>query len=92
MFQYIVRVKDKVYVWGSNDFKGSSSLPLVLIMNNDPHGDHVEVSSESSTGVTTPLGTLQPGQCWSLPLSGLRAVVATCTTDTTLACAISFPG
>lgn len=34
------------------------------------------------------LGTLQPGQCWTLALTGLRGVTANCATDTTLACAI----
>ena len=91
MFQYIVRVRDKAYVWGSNDFDVALATPLVLVMNNDAFGDVVEIASESPLGAPAVLGTLQPGQCWTLVLTGLRGVTATCATDTTLACAILSP-
>ena len=88
MFQYIVRVRGKAYVWGSNDLEVAMALPLVLVVNNDAFGDAVEIASEPSEGAPALLGTLQPGQCWTLVLTGLRGVTATCATDTTLACAI----
>ncbi|UZR30741.1 hypothetical protein [Methylococcus mesophilus] len=91
MFQYIVRVRDKTYVWGSNDLEVALSLPIVLVVNNDAFGDAVEIASESPQGAPAVLGILQPGQCWTLVLTGLRGVTATCETDTTLACAILSP-
>ncbi|MBK6006875.1 hypothetical protein JJB11_12310 [Ramlibacter ginsenosidimutans] len=91
MFQYIVRVRDKTYVWGSSDLESAFPLPLVLVVNNDAFGDAVQIASESPQGVPTVLGMLQPGQCWTLVLTGLRGVTATCATDSTLACAILFP-
>ena len=92
MFQYIVRVRGTAYVWGSSDLDVALSMPLVLVMNNDAFGDVVEIASESPVGTPAVLGTLQPGQCWTLVLTGLRGVTATCETDTTLACAILRPG
>jgi hypothetical protein len=88
MFQYIVRVRNKVYVWGSSDIEVALPSPLMLVLNNDAFGDAVEIASESPQGAPAVLGTLQPGQCWTLVLTGLRGVTATCATDTTLACAI----
>lgn len=91
MFQYVVRVRGKIYVWGSNDLGISLSVPLVLVVNNDAFGDAVEIATESPLGVSSVLGTLQPGQCWTLVLTGLRGVTANCGTDTTMACAILSP-
>jgi len=88
MFQYIVRVRDKVYVWGSNDIEVALASPLVLVINNDAFGDTIEIATEAPQGAPVILGTLQPGQCWTLVLTGLRGVTATCATDTTLACGI----
>ncbi len=92
MFQYLVRIRGTAYVWGSNDLGVALSLPLVLVVNNDAFGDIVEIASESPQGTPTLLGTLHPGQCWTLVLTGLSGVTATCSTDTTLACAILPPG
>ena len=92
MFQYIVRVRGTAYVWGSDDLAVALSVPLVLVVNNDSFGDIVEITSVSPQGAPTPLGTLHPGQCWTLVLTGLTGVTATCATDTTLACAILPPG
>jgi len=92
VFQYIVRVRGTAYVWGSNDLEVALSSPLVLVVNNDAFGDAIEIASERPDGAPALLGTLQPGECWTLVLTGLRGVTATCKTDTTLACAILPPG
>lgn len=90
MYQYPVRVRGKVYVWGSADLNASLPLQLVLVINNNGFGDVARIASESPAG-TVPIGTLQPGECWTLPLQGLHRVTATCDTDTTLMCAILPP-
>lgn len=92
MFQYAVRVREKVYIWGSADFSAALAETLLLHINNDRLGDQVTVASESALGAPTQLGTLRPGECWTLSLNGLRGVTATCASDTTLACAIESPG
>ena len=60
VFHYVVRVRGKVYVWGSNDLGVALSVPLVLVVNNDAFGDSVDIASESPQGTPTTLGTLQP--------------------------------
>lgn len=92
MFNYVVRVRDKVYVWGSADLTAALAVPLVLVINNDVLGETVDISSEGTDGVPTALGTIRPGECWTLVLTGLRGVAASCATDTTLACSILTPG
>jgi len=92
MFQYVVRVREKVYIWGSADFSAALTETLFLHINNDRLGDQVTVASESGPGAPTPLGTLRPGECWTLSLNGLRGVTATCASDTTLACAVDSSG
>ena len=91
MYNYIVKVRGKTYIWGSSDLKIGLKLPLILAIQNDALGDPVEVTSEKTTGNPLVLGTIQPGQCWTLPLEGLRGVSVTCPTDTTLACSILTP-
>jgi hypothetical protein len=91
MFQYIVRVRGKVYAWGSSNVNVALSAPLLLVINNDAMGDAIEMASETPLGTPVILGTLQPGQCWTIELLGLGGVTVTCATDTTLACAILNP-
>ena len=91
MYNYIVRVRGRVYAWGSSDLKIGLKLPLILVINNDSFGDTVEVVTEKNTGSPFTLGTIQPGQCWTIPLEGLRGVTVSCATDTTLACSILAP-
>ncbi|TWG78961.1 hypothetical protein L602_000800000300 [Cupriavidus gilardii J11] len=91
MHNYVVRVRGKTYAWGSSDIHIDLEYPLLLVINNDALGDPVELRSENVAGGVTALGTLQPGECWTLPLRGLRGVSAICSTDTSLACSILVP-
>lgn len=91
MHNYTVKVRRKTYVWGSGGITIDLNYPLLLVINNDPHGDSVYLSSESAAGDVKALGSLHPAECWTLPIRGLRAVSATCATDTTLACSILIP-
>lgn len=88
VFQYIVRVRGTAYVWGSATLAVAMSEPLVLVLNNDARGDEAQIGSEQPQGAPVVLGVLKPGECWTVMLTGLRGVTATCTNDTTLACAI----
>lgn len=90
MFHYVARVRGQVYVWGSAGAAASLTVPLILVVNNDPFGDAASITSESQDA-SSQLGTLLPGQCWTLVLTGLHGVTATCETDTTLACALLAP-
>jgi hypothetical protein len=90
MYKYAVKVRGKTYVWGSSGLTASLALPLLLVINNDLLGDPVQLGSEMGAAHTN-YGTLQPGECWTVPLQGLRGVFADCDTDSTLACCILTP-
>ena len=91
MYSYLVKVRGKTYAWGSSDLRVGLKLPLILVIHNDAIGDAVEVTSEKNTGSPMVLGHIQPAQCWTIPLEGLRGVSVTCPTDTTLSCSILVP-
>ncbi|CAG9167342.1 hypothetical protein CURE108131_04265 [Cupriavidus respiraculi] len=91
MHNYVVRVRGKAYAWGSSEIHVDLQYPLLLVVNNDMLGDPVELRSENVAGGVTALGTLHPGECWTIPLEGLRGVSANCSTDTSLACSLLIP-
>lgn len=90
MYSYIVKVRERSYLWGSGGISTDSAWPLLLVVNNDHLGDPIGIGSESANGGTD-MGTLQPGECWTVPLLGLRGVYATCASDSTVACTILLP-
>lgn len=91
MYSYVVKVRGRTYVWGSSGLTAVFSWPLLLVINNDAVGDPIEVGTEALGSSQTSYGTLQPGECWTVPLQGLRGVFANCRTDTTVACSILVP-
>ncbi|NUK25997.1 hypothetical protein [Streptomyces lunaelactis] len=91
MYSYIIHVRGKTYVWGSSGLTVVLTWPLLLVINNDALGDPIDIGSEATGSTQTSYGTLQPGECWTVPLQGLRGVFANCQTDTTLACSILVP-
>jgi hypothetical protein len=95
MYSYSVKVRTnkvrtKAYLWGSGGVATDLSIPLLLVIHNDLWGDAVSLGSDDSTGAVS-LGTLQPGECWTIPLFGLRGVHATCDSDSTVSCMILTP-
>lgn len=92
MYEYQVKVRDKVYLWGSAGISVNLDWPLLLSVRNDLAGDPVTISSETiSGGPGKTLGTLLPGECYTTSLLGLRGVAATCVGDTNVACTIITP-
>lgn len=90
MYSYSVKVRAKVYLWGSDGVTADLTSPLVLVIHNDLWGEPLSLGSDAGAGVTS-LGTLKPGECWTVPLLGLRGVHATCDTDSAVSCAILTP-
>jgi hypothetical protein len=86
------------FIWGSAGIATNivfTKAPILHI-RNDPFGDEVTIGI-SSGGVSTPIGTLQAGECVSIPLQlanasaavqGITGVYATCPTETVVACLI----
>ena len=88
MYTYSVKVRTKTYLWGSSGVANDLSIPLLLVIHNDLLGDPITLGSDASAGQTD-LATLQPGECWTIPLFGLRGVYASCDTDSLLICTVS---
>ncbi len=90
MHSYAIKVRDKTYLWGSNGVLADLTWPLLLVIHNDLRGDPIDLASENGN-TETALGTLQAGECWTLPLINLRGVHATCGSDSVVTCTILAP-
>jgi hypothetical protein len=77
---YKVRVRGTVYLWGSATLNENISFqkPLLLHLRNDLFGEPVTFGTQVATGAQTTVGTLQPGQCVSIPVQGISGVFALC--------------
>jgi hypothetical protein len=87
------------YLWGSAGIASNivfAKAPILHI-RNELFGDVVAIATMAAGGKSTPIGTLQPGECVSIPLQGavvggtqqgITGVYATCPTETVVACLI----
>jgi hypothetical protein len=87
-----------LYLWGSANITPPIQFPVALVfhMRNDELGQPVTFGT-TPPGVSTSIGTLQPGECVSIPLqtmsgpttAGISGIWASCqTTVTTITCFI----
>jgi hypothetical protein len=70
------------YLWGSAGIIGPINFdkPLTLHIRNDVFGQPISLSTTASNSATpTALGTLQPGECVSIPVQNISGVTAICT-------------
>jgi hypothetical protein len=89
MLEYTVKVRgtaDKpMYLWGSDGISVSLQWPLLLTVRNDVLGEPITIGTlkiiaEGEVGPKT-IGTLRPGESYTIPLVGLIGVLAFCTPD-----------
>jgi hypothetical protein len=87
---YEIRVRGTVYLWGSAGIKKNLTFdkPLVLHIRNDVFGVQIAIGTEVETGTQTPYGTLEPGECVSIPVQDISGVYATCDLESNVACLI----
>jgi hypothetical protein len=87
---YERRVRGTVFLWGSAGITKNLSFgrPLVLHLRNDVFGAPIEVGTAVGSGAHTPLGTLEPGECLSVPVQDISGVYASCDLESTVACLI----
>ncbi len=90
MFSYSVKVRGNVFLWGSSGVLKELAWPLLLVVGNDFQGDPIDLVAEDLTSADV-LGTLGPGEFWTVPLLGLRGVHATCAADSLVTCSIIMP-
>jgi hypothetical protein len=80
---YEVRVrgtqKEPIYLWGSAGLKQDVSFdkPLILHIRNHLFGEIITFgTTQVAPGKTKTYGTLQPGECVSIPLQNISGVFA----------------
>jgi hypothetical protein len=83
------------FLWGSAGIQSNIAFdkPPILHIRNDLFGAAVTFGTAASGVLQPPIGTLQPGECVSIPLQGVEGqgitgVYATCPTESVVACLI----
>ena len=84
-----VRAGKNIFLWGS-DGVGNQTFkePLILHVRNDMFGVEITLGTQKAGGTQTLIGTLQPGECLSLPVNHICGVYATCTNESIVSCRI----
>jgi hypothetical protein len=89
---YEVRVRGTAlptYLWGSAGI--TAVMPFdkapILHLRNNVLGEQITIGTQQG-GAQAVLGTLNPGECISIPLNMVSGVFATCPLDSTVACVI----
>jgi hypothetical protein len=87
---YRLRVRSaKIFLWGSAGVSDQSFNPqLILHIRNDMFGVEIHIGTQTAAGGSTPIGTLEPGECLSLPINHICGVYATCTQESIVSCRI----
>ncbi len=85
---YQARVRGNTFLWGSAGIASNVQLPLILHLRNDVFGETITVGTQDASGTQTALGTLAPGECYSIPILGIAAVYASCQEESMVACVI----
>ncbi|HEY4077651.1 MAG TPA: hypothetical protein VGM26_12055 [Rhizomicrobium sp.] len=87
---YEVRVRGTKYLWGSagitKDIKFDKQI--LLHIRNDLFGEAITLGTQVAAGMQTTIGTLQPGECVSIPLQNISGVFATCVEESSVFCLI----
>jgi hypothetical protein len=86
---YELRVRGTMYLWGSAGITKNIKFakPILLHIRNDAFGEVVTFGTEAS-GTQITIGTLQPGECVSIPVQDISGVFATCALESTVCCLI----
>jgi hypothetical protein len=88
---YKIRVRSgkDIFLWGSAGVGDQKfDPPLVLHIRNDTFGVEINISTQKASGAQTPIGTLQPGECVSVPIDNFCGVYATCANESMVSCRI----
>ena len=78
-----------MHLWGSAGITKDIVFdkPLVLHVRNDLFGEVISLGTQKA-GIQEPLGTLQPGECVSVPLNNISGVLASCEKESAVCCLI----
>lgn len=86
---YEVKIRGTMHLWGSAGITKDIVFdkPLVLHIHNDLFGEVISLGTQKA-GIQEALGTLQPGECVSIPLNNISGVFASCEKDSVVCCLI----
>ena len=87
---YVVKVRGLKYLWGSAGISGDLSFKkaLTLHIQNDFAGEAITIGTQVAAGTKTTIGTIQPGECVSIPMADISGVYATCALESVVHCLI----
>jgi hypothetical protein len=87
---YEIRVRGTMYLWGSAGVTKNVKFdkPLLLHVRNDVFGEVVTFGTQVASGTQTTIGTLQPGECVSVPIQDISGVFASCALESVVGCVI----
>jgi hypothetical protein len=87
---YEVKVRGTMYLWGSAGVTRNIKFdkPILLHIRNDLFGEVVTFGTQVASGTQTTIGTLQPGECVSIPVQDISSVFATCALESNVCCLI----
>jgi hypothetical protein len=87
---YEVKVRGTMYLWGSAGVTRNIKFdkPILLHIRNDLFGEVVTFGTQVASGTQTTIGTLQPGECLSIPVQDISGVFATCALESNVCCLI----
>lgn len=87
---YEVRVRGTMFLWGSAGITVNAAFdkPLLLHLRNNVFGEIITVGTQVAGGAQTTLGTLQPGECISIPIQHISGVFAKCALESNVDCLI----
>src|SRR4051794_38881996 len=85
---YQVRVRGTMFLWGSAGITVNANFdPQVLLhIRNNVFGEAVTIGTQTANGNKQSLGTLQPGECFSIEIKNIVGVFATCALETNVDC------
>jgi hypothetical protein len=87
---YEVKVRGTMHLWGSAGITTDIVFdkPLLLHIHNELFGEEITFGTRKASGTKETIGTLQPGECVSIPLNSISGVFATCLQESTVCCLI----
>lgn len=87
---YEVKVRGTMFLWGSAGITENINFakPILLHIRNDRFGEVITFGTQVHTGIKKTIGTLQPGECVSIPVQGMSGVFATCALESNVCCLI----
>ena len=87
---YELKVRGTMYLWGSAGVTRNIKFdkPILLHIRNGLFGEVVTFGTQVASGTQTTIGTLQPGECVSIPVQDISGVFAICTLESNVCCLI----